>query len=459
MCARQEENCKILAQFRCVARIALRACTSRDVPPLISDGVLAGALPAGESWPGRAAQWLDEMKEGRRLLMVAEFDGKMAGMGQLIFRFANGYQDAEAANGTDIAMIDSIRMRPDAPGNRGSKSSASCPKARSSSPSSANASLRMTVTKMTRARATALLAGGAALGALPIPALAQAQPLHLATIALESASEVLYARDMGFLSKAGLDPDIQLMVNGTAIAAAIVSKSIDIGYVTLDALASIHQKGIPLVVVAPCTEYLSPTTTGALMVAADSAIHQAKDLNGKIIAVVALNGVTHLAIQAWMDQNGGDSKSVKYVELPQPSVTAALAAGRVDAAYAGEPFITMAKKTARVLIYGTDGIAKHYLSSAWIASPQWATDHPDVVNRFVSAIHETAVWATKNPAKAAELFAGYSKQDPAIVAATARVRFVENLTPALMQPIIDVSAKYNGFKSFPAQEIIYARPR
>jgi NitT/TauT family transport system substrate-binding protein len=312
---------------------------------------------------------------------------------------------------------------------------------------------------MTRERAASLLLGGAALGAMPLPARAQAAPVHLATIALESASEVRYARDMGFLSKAGLDADIQLMLNGTAIAAAIVSKSVDIGYVTLDALASIHQKGISLVVVAPCTEYLSPTTTGALLVAADSPIRQAKDLNGKTIAVVALNGVTHLAIQAWMDQNGGDSKSVKYVELPQSSASPALAAGRVDAAYAGEPFITMAKKTTRVLVYGTDGIAKHYLSSAWIAAPQWANEHPDVVARFASAIHDTAVWATKNPAKAAELFAGYSKQDPAVVASTARVRFVENLTPALMQPIIDVSAKYNGFKSFPAQEIIYTRPR
>jgi len=83
----------------------------------VNDGVLAGALPPGESWPARAAQWLEEMREGRRLVMIAEFDGKMVGMGQLIFKFANGYQDAEAANGTDIAMIDSIRMRPDAPAN------------------------------------------------------------------------------------------------------------------------------------------------------------------------------------------------------------------------------------------------------------------------------------------------------------------------------------------------------
>ena len=87
------------------------------MPRLVNDGVLTGSLPAGETWPGRAAQWLNEMQEGRRLVMVAEYDGKLVGLGQLIFRFANGYQDAEAANGTDIAMIDSLRMRPDAPGN------------------------------------------------------------------------------------------------------------------------------------------------------------------------------------------------------------------------------------------------------------------------------------------------------------------------------------------------------
>jgi hypothetical protein len=100
-----------------VPRIALRACSPRDVTRLVNDGVLTGALPPGENWPNRAAQWLDEMKEGRRLVMIAEFDGKMVGMGQLIFRFANGYHDPEAANGAEIAMIDSIRMRPDAPAN------------------------------------------------------------------------------------------------------------------------------------------------------------------------------------------------------------------------------------------------------------------------------------------------------------------------------------------------------
>gem|GEM_PF-6214285 len=113
----------------------------------MKDGVLAGALPAGDTWPARVQQWLDEMQAGRRLVMVAEFGGVLVGMGQLVFRFAKGYEDAEAANGSDIAMIDSIRMKPDAPANLSThivaelaKSSVSCPKAQNYSPSSANAS-------------------------------------------------------------------------------------------------------------------------------------------------------------------------------------------------------------------------------------------------------------------------------------------------------------------------------
>ncbi len=98
-----------------VSRIALRAAGSRDVQRLITDGVLGGALPAGESWTMRISSWLDEMQAGRRLVMVAESDRKLIGIGQLVFRFADGYDDAEAANGVDIAMVETIRTRPDAP--------------------------------------------------------------------------------------------------------------------------------------------------------------------------------------------------------------------------------------------------------------------------------------------------------------------------------------------------------
>ena len=56
------------------------------------------------------------MGAGRRLVLVAEYGPKLVGMGQLIFRFADGFQDLEAANGTDIGMVETIRALPE-PGN------------------------------------------------------------------------------------------------------------------------------------------------------------------------------------------------------------------------------------------------------------------------------------------------------------------------------------------------------
>jgi hypothetical protein len=37
--------------------------------------------------------------------------------------------------------------------------------------------------------------------------------------------------------------------------------------------------------------------------------------------------------------------------------------------------------------------------------------------------------------------------------------YAEQLTPALMQPLIDASAKYNGFRSFAAQDLIAGSAR
>jgi hypothetical protein len=65
------------------------------------------------------------------------------------------------------------------------------------------------------------------------------------------------------------------------------------------------------------------------------------------------------------------------------------------------------------------------------------------------------VWANKNPQKSGEILAKYTKLDPAAISTMARVHYAEQLTPALMQPLIDEAAKYNGFKSFPSQELIY----
>src|SRR5580700_245596 len=184
---------------------------------------------------------------------------------------------------------------------------------------------------LTRRQASAVLLGGLALGASSTPLRAQDNPkLRIATIPIEPGAQVYYAQDMGFFAKAGLDVDIQAMTTGPGIAAALVSNAVDIGFGSVDAVAAIHQKNVPLVLIAAASDYVpaSAKTTG-LVVPATSPLQTAKDLKGKVIAVTAINGITHTVAEAWLDQNGGDSSQAKFVEIPLAAMPAALQAGRV----------------------------------------------------------------------------------------------------------------------------------
>lgn len=315
---------------------------------------------------------------------------------------------------------------------------------------------------LTRARATALLFGGAALCATSSRGQAQASAtIRVAVTQIEPAAEAYYAKDLGFFAKAGLDADIQVMQAVGPIAVAVASNAMDIGFTTIDTLASANQKNIPLIVIAPASEYLFPTTKGigALVLPANSTVRTAKDLSGKTIATPSLNSAGETGPRMWIDKNGGDSSSVKFIEIPFPAMPAALAAGRVDAASVAEPFIGPALKNGQVLAYFWDAVSNHFLISAWITTPQWAKDHPDLVKQFASVMHETAVWANANATKSGDILAKYSKIGPAVIATMVRAHYSEQLTPTLMQPLIDVTAKYGKFPTFPAQELIYAPPR
>jgi NitT/TauT family transport system substrate-binding protein len=288
-------------------------------------------------------------------------------------------------------------------------------------------------------------------------AYAQTTAISVLTTPIDSAAEVYFAKDMGFFAKQGLDVDVQPGTNGSAIAAAVSSDAVDIGYSDTVTLAKGFLKGIPFVVIAPAAIWTSAAPVAGLVVLTNSPIKSAKDLAGKVIAVPGLATLAEYSPRAWIDQNGGDSTTAKFLEMPYPAMPAALAAGRIDVAYISEPFLAVVKKDVRILGYSHDAVAKQFLQSAWFTTSQWAKAHPDVVRRFAAAMRETAAWANQksNQAKSAEILAKYTKIDLATVNAMERARFGDALNPLSIQPAIDVTAKYGKFEPFPADRLIY----
>lgn len=64
---------------------------------------------------------LAEQKVGRRLILIAEDETGLLGMVQLVFKLPVGYDDPEAANGMDVAMMESLRTRPGVPAEVGTE--------------------------------------------------------------------------------------------------------------------------------------------------------------------------------------------------------------------------------------------------------------------------------------------------------------------------------------------------
>lgn len=316
---------------------------------------------------------------------------------------------------------------------------------------------------LNRARAIASIAGGiAAPIALASAARAQMQPLRIAYIPTENCAQVFYAQEQGFFAKAGLDVALQPINYSAAIASAVLAGSVDIGNISTLTITVAHSKHIPLVYIAGGNAFVMTKgiPDAGILVAAASPIRTARDLNGKIFGCSGLGSFGEFIPRAWVDANGGDSTTMKFVEFPNAELAVAVSSGRADAAFVSPPaFGKGLKENCRMLAVASDAVANEFMGSGWFATTAWVNAHPALVGAFNAALHGATVWARANPDKAIDILAKYLKLEPAVLAAVERVTYLDRLETRFLQPPIDVVARYSKFPPFPAGELIYSPPR
>jgi NitT/TauT family transport system substrate-binding protein len=303
--------------------------------------------------------------------------------------------------------------------------------------------------------------GTAVAGALPSLAKAQSRTqMHVATLPVDADATAWFAVDQGYFAQNGLDVAVEVITSGGAIVAGVAGGALDVGVASIGSLSTAHARGIPVVALAPGGLYNGALPTSVLAVAQNSPLRTAKDLTGKTIAIQTLGELASFSISSWIDHNGGDAKSVKFVEIPTSSMTDAIAKGRVDAAFIAEPFYSLGKPTIRFFAPTYDGVAKRFLISAWVARREWIAQNPDVAAKFVAAMRTAAVWGnqTQNLTASGTILGKYTHIAPDTIAKMQRAQFATQLEPNLIQPVIDVSAQFGVIpRAFPAAEII-AKP-
>lgn len=302
----------------------------------------------------------------------------------------------------------------------------------------------------------------AALLAFVVPAGVSGQPalttVRLSGVLSDELTPVLYAQKSGMYEKAGLDVQIVPAASGAAVTAAVLSGDIDIGKSSLLSLMNAHVRGVPLAIIGGSGVYDPKNPYAQMVTAVDSPISSAKDLDGKTIGVPSLNDLNVLAADLWLDKNGGDSHSVRYVEIPNSELGAALQSKRVDAGVMTYPYLAdvLQSHTGKPLGPAYGAIANSFLITCWFVSSDWAAKHADTIHKFIDTTDRAAEYTNVHPAETAPLVAGVTKLPLAVISKMPRSVSSTVLHLSDIQPLIDGAAKYKLIpQPFPARELLW----
>ncbi len=305
-----------------------------------------------------------------------------------------------------------------------------------------------------------LLAGSASAVAL-WPHIASAQTLEtvrLAGVPTDDLTPIYYAVDKGLFKKAGIDLQIVPTPSGSIATEAVIAGAYEIGKGSLIASLVAHLKGLPLTIVGNGGWWDPKAPFNMMVVAADSSAKTGADFNGKTLAATALNDLNSLVMKSWIDKNGGDAKTVKFVEIPNSASGDAVAAHRVDGTCINEPQLTAATSAGKVKIIAPaySAIAEHFVFTVYFAQPTWASAHKDTIAKFQRIMYDAAKYTNTHHAETVTLMSGITKIPEATIMKMARTPHATSGDPALIQAPIDAAAKYSFIeKAFPAKEAYF----
>jgi NitT/TauT family transport system substrate-binding protein len=254
----------------------------------------------------------------------------------------------------------------------------------------------------------------------------------------EPMAQATYAQSQNLFIQRNLTATIQTLQSGAAVVAAVASGDLQIGCSNSVAIAQAHMHGLPVEVIAPAGIHDSHYPTTLCVVAASSSITSPKQLNGQVVAGASVGGLDQLAVSLLIDKSGGDATTVKFVEVPQPAMVAALTEGRIAAAHLSEPDLSAGGSRIRSIGDAEDALAPVFAQTAWFTTSTWLAQNKDVARRFAETMFAAGRWAMANPEQAAlTLQTAFGAKEQRAVQ-----RFATGFDPTAVRAVVDAGVKY-----------------
>jgi len=237
-------------------------------------------------------------------------------------------------------------------------------------------------------------------------------------IPIVDVAPLYLGQKQGFFSKRGIGLKMVLAQGGAAIVPGVVSGQFQFGFSNTTSLMLAQTKGVPIksVVNGVASNGKVGADVTGVVVKKNSSIKSAKDLVGKKVAVNTLRNIGDTTVRESVRKDGGDPTKVKFVELPFDQMPAAVEGGRVDAAWMGEPAMTIAKNQgARVVASPFAETDPKLTVATYFTSTKLLKENPDLVKKFTEAMTESLKYASEHPDEARQMLTTYTKIDAQVV--------------------------------------------
>jgi ABC-type nitrate/sulfonate/bicarbonate transport system substrate-binding protein len=301
--------------------------------------------------------------------------------------------------------------------------------------------------------ALALIVTLAACGGQDSTATASEGGLTTITLSIPPVGDSLPVYDAiskGYFEDEGLKVELTPAANGATTINALVSGSTDLALVSYPSLITAYAAGLPVTMAANGIAGTDDYQAG-LYVLADSDIKSPKDMLGKTFATPSLGSVGDIWFRGVLLAEGLDYTKVKFVEIPQANMAAALKAGDVDGIFQTEPTLSATKASLDIRAIGYQNGPQGLFAT----SKSLLEKSPEVIKGFRAALASAVADIDADPHGVAKaMMPKYTEMSAETAAAMKLPDYITEFDAKGVQSVIDLMVQVGLLKeSFNAADL------
>lgn len=269
--------------------------------------------------------------------------------------------------------------------------------------------------------------------------------LKVGVIPIVDVAPIYLGQEQGFFKNRNISLELVQETGGAAAVPGVVAGDFQFSFGNVTSVLLAASQNLPLRIVAEGNSSTGDPATdfSAVVVKGDSPIQSAADLAGKTVSVNNLKNIGEVTIRKAVEDAGGDSSTIKFVELPFPDMPAAVAKGDVDAAWVVEPFVTVAtSQGARKVVANFAEAVPDLTVASYFTTAQRIKEDPKLVDDFRAAIQQSLKYAQDNPDEVRRIITTYTKITPDVAAKMALPAFPQDVNVASLTTVAELMNKY-----------------